>query len=63
MPGLATTHRDILRRLSTAEKRELTMRSDARGLVQLAGHLALIGVCLWLSMTWDGLVAAAALLG
>ena len=63
MSGTAITHHDILRRLSTAEKRELTMRSDARGLVQLAGHLALIGVCLWLSMTRDGLVAAAALLG
>ncbi len=63
MPGLATTHRDILRRLSTAEKRELTLRSDMRGLVQLAGHLALIGVCLWLSMTQDGPIAAVALLG
>ena len=63
MSGAATTHRDILRRLSTAEKRELTRRSDARGLVQLGGHLALIGVCLSLSMTQDGPVAATALLG
>ncbi|MGB1105291.1 MAG: fatty acid desaturase [Alphaproteobacteria bacterium] len=63
MSGAATTHRDVLRRLSTAEKQQLTRRSDARGLVQLAGHLALIGVCLWLSMTQDGMVAAAALLG
>ena len=59
----AITHRDILRRLSTAEKRELTLRSNARGLGQLGGHLALIGVCLWLSISQGGLIAAVALLG
>ena len=41
------THRDMLRRLSAGEKRALTERSDWRGLGQLAGHLSLIGLCLW----------------
>ena len=49
-----TTHRDILRRLSTDEKRALTARSDVRGLIHLGGHLGLIGLCLWGNVAGDG---------
>ena len=38
------THRDILRGLTTSQKRHLTMRSNAMGLRQLALHLGLIVV-------------------
>ena len=57
------SHRDVLRRLSTAEKHDLTRRSNAYGLVQFASHLVFILSCLFLSMTGDGLVAVAAMLG
>ena len=57
MAGAVATHRDILRRLSTEEKRQLTARSDVCGLIQLGGHLATIGVCLFLSMTGEGPLA------
>lgn len=61
MAGAVATHRDILRRLSTEEKRQLTARSDVCGLIQLGGHLATIGVCLFLSMTGEGPLAVAAM--
>ena len=51
---MATTHRDVLRRLSTEEKRALMVRSDTRGLIHLGGHLGLIGLCLWGNVTGDG---------
>ena len=40
----ATDHRDIVGRLSGNERRSLLRRSDLRGLVHLAGHLAALGV-------------------
>ncbi|MEC8128694.1 MAG: fatty acid desaturase [Pseudomonadota bacterium] len=61
--GQTTTHRDVLRRLSAAEKRSLTARSDVRGLVHLAGHLGIIVVFLGLNLTSDGWVKAGAVLG
>ncbi|MED5352721.1 MAG: fatty acid desaturase, partial [Pseudomonadota bacterium] len=57
------THRDMLRRLSAGEKRALTERSDWRGLGQLAGHLSLIGLCLWGNVVGEGAVRFAAMLG
>jgi len=56
-------HRDMLRRLSTGENRALTDRSDRRGLVQLAGHLLLIGLWLLGNVLGEGAVRWAALLG
>ena len=56
------THRDMLRRLSAGEKRALTERSDRRGLGQLAGHLSLIGLCLWGNVVGEGAVRWAAML-
>ena len=61
--GQATTHRDVLRRLSAAEKRSLTARSDVRGLIHLAGHLGIIIAFLGLNLTGDGWVKAGAVLG
>ena len=61
--GQTTTHRDVLRRLSAAEKRSLTARFDVRGLVHLAGHLGIIVVFLGLNLTSDGWVQAGAVLG
>ena len=58
----AATHRDVLRRLSAADKRQLTARSDVRGLAHLAGHLAIIAACLGLNLTSDGWVRAGAVL-
>ena len=58
----ATTHRDVLRRLSAAEKRQLTARSDVRGLVHLAGHVAIIAAFLGLNLTSDGWIRAGAVL-
>ena len=57
------THRDMLRRLSADEKRALTERSDRRGLVQLAGHLSLIALCLWGNVVGEGAVRWTAMLG
>ena len=57
------SHRDVLRRLSTAEKQDLTKRSNAHGLAQFASHLGFILACLFLSMTGDDVVAVAAMLG
>ena len=63
MPSEAITHRDLLRRLSAGEKRALTERSDRRGLLQLAGHLLLTGLCLWGNAVAEGPVRWAAMLG
>ena len=63
MVSETVTHRDMLRRLSADEKRALTERSDRRGLVQLAGHLSLIGLCLWGNVVGEGAVRWAAMLG
>ena len=57
------THRDMLRRLSAAQKRDLTARSDRAGMVQLAGHLAVIGLCIWGNVVAEGPVRWAAVLG
>ena len=57
------THRDMLRRRSADEKRALTERSDRRGLVQLAGHLSLIALCLWGNVVGEGAVRRTAMLG
>ena len=57
------THRDMLRRLSAGDKRALTERSDRRGLGQLAGHLSLIGLCLWGNVVGEGAVRWGAMLG
>ena len=57
------THRDMLRRLSADEKRALTERSDRRGLVQLAGHLSLIALCLWGNVVGEGAERWTAMLG
>ena len=54
MSSETVTHRDMLRRLSAGEKRALTERSDWRGLSQLAGHLSLIGLCLWGNVVGEG---------
>ena len=53
---MATTHRDVLRRLSTEEKRALMARSDTRGLIHLGGHLGLIGLCLWGNVAGEGVL-------
>ena len=63
MSPATVTHRDMLRRLSAGEKRTLTERSDRRGLGQLAGHLSLIGLCLWGNVVGEGAVRWAAMLG
>ena len=63
MPDLALTHRDILRRLSTEEKRALMARSDLRGLVHLGGHLGLIGLCLWGNLAGEGTLRWLAMAG
>ena len=63
MSPAAMAHRDMLRRVSAGEKRALTERSDRRGLVQLAGHLSLIGLCLWGNVVGEGAVRWAAMLG
>lgn len=57
------THRDMLRRLSATQKRDLMARSDGRGLVQLGGHLAVIGLCLWGNVAADGTLRWAAMIG
>lgn len=54
MPCTVTTHRDTLRRLTAAQKRDLTVRSDRRGLMQLGAHLAAIALCLWGNVTAEG---------
>ena len=63
MPCAVTTHRDTLRRLTAAQKRDLTVRSDRRGLMQLGVHLAAIALCLWGNVTAEGPVRWAAILG
>ena len=63
MPSSTITHRDMLRRLSADEKRNLTARSNLRGLVQLAGHLAFVGLCLWGNIAGEGPLRWAAALG
>jgi len=63
MPCTVTTHRDTLRRLTAAQKRDLTVRSDRRGLMQLGVHLAAIALCLWGNVTAEGPVRWAAILG
>ena len=63
MSPATVTHRDMLRRLSAGEKRTLTERSDRRGLGQLAGHLSLIGLCLWGNVVGEGAARWAAMLG
>ena len=60
---MATTHRDVLRRLSTEEKRALMARSDTRGLIHLGGHLGLIGVCLWGNVAGEGVLRWLAMTG
>lgn len=60
---MVTTHRDILRRLSTDEKRALIARSDARGLIHLGGHLGLIGLCLWGNLAGEGALRWLAMAG
>ena len=63
MSVMPTTHRDILRRLSTDEKRALMVRSDLRGLLHLAGHLGLIGLCLWGNVAGEGALRWLAMVG
>ena len=63
MSPAAMTHRDMRLRVSVGEKRALTERSDRRGLVQLAGHLSLIGLCLWDNVVGEDAVRWAAMLG
>ena len=63
MSPATVTHRDMLRRLSAGEKLTLTERSDRRGLGQLAGHLSLIGLCLWGNVVGEGAARWAAMLG
>ena len=63
MPCAVTTHRDTLRRLTAAQKRDLTVRSDRRGLMQLGAHLAAIALCLWGNVMAEGPVRWAAILG
>jgi len=63
VPEPAITHRDILRRLSTDEKRALMARSDLRGLIHLGGHLGLIGLCLWGNVAGEGVLRWLAMAG
>jgi len=63
MSSPTATHRDMLRRLSVEEKRDLTIRSDRRGLVQLAGHLGFVGLCLWGNIVAEGPLRWSAVLG
>ena len=63
MPCTVTTHRDTLRRLTAAQKHDLTVRSDRHGLMQLGAHLAATTLCLWGNVTAEGLVRWAAILG
>ena len=60
---MATTHRDVLRRLSTEEKRALMARSDTCGLIHLGGHLGLIGLCLWGNVAGEGALRWLAMAG
>ena len=60
---MATTHRDVLRRLSTEEKRALMARSDRRGLIHLGGHLGLIGLFLWGNVAGEGVLRWLAMTG
>lgn len=55
------THRDILRGLTTLQKRHLTMRSNAMGLRQLALHLGLIVVLVAANASSDGMIRLAAM--
>lgn len=55
------THRDILRGLTTSQKRHLTMRSNAMGLRQLALHLGLIVVLVAANASSDGMIRLAAM--
>ncbi len=44
MDANEVTHLDVIKRLTSEERSRLCERSDARGLVHLAGHLALISL-------------------
>ena len=48
------SHRDILRSLSAAEKRELTRLSNGAGFAHLAGHIAIILMFVGLNVVLDG---------
>ena len=54
MSAVKKTHREVLRNLSSEDRKMLMVRSDWAGLAQLVGHLGLIAVMIWLNVILSG---------
>ena len=57
------THRDIIRGLTTDEKRALTTLSDLAGMRHLLGHIVIIAIFAWINAVSTGGWQIAAMLG